>query len=127
MFVITAPYPAVQTALVLPSPQWGDSVRLAATMQQSHGMDGTLYTYVKAREGRRRFQWDFRLSRHKALELRAFIKAYHSSKLRITDHFDQTIIGHLTVNPFEHTGSGRAKGFPGGETMDITLEFEEVT
>lgn len=123
---MSAPYPGIQTAIILPSPRWGDSTKLTATLQLSYGMDGTPYTYVKSRGGRKKYQWDFRLARHKALELRAFIAAYHASTLRIIDHRDRIYTGVLVVNPFEYTGSGRARGFPGGETMDITLELEET-
>jgi hypothetical protein len=45
--------------------------------------------------------------------------------MQITDHNDDVWVGNLMNNPFEFGGSGRAVAFPGGETMDITLEFEE--
>jgi hypothetical protein len=88
-------------------------------------MDGTLYTYVKQRAGRKRFQFDFEIARSKALELRAFIKVYYSTPIRFTDHNTAQWVAYLQNNPFEFAGDSKAEPFPGGETMTITLEFEE--
>jgi hypothetical protein len=89
-------------------------------------MDGTLYTYVKARNGRKKFQWEFEISRHKALELRAFINSYFGKLIQVIDHDGDTFLGYLRNNPFEFASVGRAgDGWPGGETMSVILEFEE--
>jgi hypothetical protein len=89
-------------------------------------MDGELYTYVKSRNGRRKFRWEFEISRHKALELRAFLNSYFSDLIEVTDHDDDKWIGYFISNPFEFAGAGRAgDGWPGGETMSIFLDFEE--
>ena len=126
MFLIRAPYPAPQVTILMPSPNWGDSVTLTATMQILRAMDGTRYTYVHSKDGRKTLQWDFTIARHKALELRAFIRAYYNLQVQIVDHHSDSWLGYLINNPFEHAGSGKAVGFPGDETMDITLEFEEA-
>lgn len=126
MFLIRAPYPAPQYTIMLPSPNWGDSVNVASTFQVLTAMDGTRFTYVHDRDGRKKLQWDFTIARNKALELRAFIKSYYNLQVQVIDHNSDVWIGYLINNPFEHTGSGKAEGFPGGETMDITLEFEET-
>lgn len=126
MLMLRAPYPAMQSTVVLPSPNWGDSSGIASTLQVLRAMDGTAYTYVHTKDGRKRLQWDFTIARHKALELRAFINAYYRVQIQVTDHNDDVWVGYLINNPFEHAGSGRAVDFPGGETMDITLEFEEA-
>ncbi len=125
MFFIRAPYPALQVTVALPSPHWSDSVALASTLQVLRAMNGAQSTYVRGRGGRKKFQWDFTLARNKALELRAFLKVYYRFQVQIVDHNEETWVGNLTNNPFESAGSGRAVDFPGGETMDITLEFEE--
>lgn len=125
-FILRAPYPGVETTTLLPSPRWGDSKAVSATVQSMRAMDGTLYTYVKSRNGRKRFQWEFEISRNKALELREFIDSYFSRLIHVTDHDGDTWIGYLRSNPFEFTGGGRAgEGWPGGETMIIRLEFEQ--
>lgn len=127
MFIIKGPYPRVKTTTVLPSPLWGDSSALASTVQTMRTMDGTLYTYVKDRAGRKRLRWDFELSRHKAIELREFINSYVGSKLQVIDHVNVSWFGYLKNNPFEFTGAGRAGDWwPGGETMTVLLEFEEI-
>lgn len=125
MFFIRAPYPSMQVTLELPSPNWSNSVALTSTMQVLHAMNGAQFTYVHDRDGRKRFQWDFTIARHKALELRAFLKVYYRFQVQIIDHGVDTWVGYLINNPFESAGSGAAGGFPGDETMDITLEFEE--
>lgn len=125
-FFLKAPYPNLSTTTVLPSPKWGDSKALTATITSMRAIDGTLYTYVKTRDGRKRFQWSFEISRNKAFELRAFIDSYHGKIIQINNHNNDTYLGYLRNNPFEFTGSGRAgNSWPGNETMTILLEFEE--
>lgn len=125
-FILKAPYPAVRTTTLLPSPKWGDSKALTATVLTMRAIDGTLYTYVKSRNGRKKFQWEFEISRHKALELREFINSYRGALIQVIDHDGDSWVGYLRNNPFEFTGAGRAgDGWPGRETMNITLEFEE--
>jgi len=90
------------------------------------GMDGTAYTYVKPRNGRKRHQWELEISRHKALELREFLHSYFRKLVQVTDHGGNILVGYFRSNPFELMGSGRAgEGWPGGETMSIQLEFEQ--
>lgn len=125
MFKIEAPYPGYQTTVLLPSPSHGDSEEIASSLVTARAMDGTLYTYSKQREGRRRLQYSFVIARGKGLELRAFLKAYYRSAMRITDHDDNTWIVYLQGNPFDMQGQSKAAGFPGGETMTVNLQFEE--
>lgn len=126
MFLLRAPYPAIQTTTILSSPKFGDSQALTGTVQSLRMMDGTLYTYVKSRSGRKKLRWDFELSRHKAIELREFIDVYYGSLLQLIDHDNVSWVGYLANNPFEFTGAGRAGDWwPGGETMTVILEFEE--
>ncbi len=126
MFRIEAPYPAPSTTAILPSPQWGDSRELVSAISTMHTMNGTLYTYIKRKKARKKLVWDFEIARNKALELRAFFNIYYRTKVRIIDHDNVTWIGYLINNPFEFTGKARALGFPGNETMNVTIEFEEA-
>lgn len=125
MFKLEAPYPGYQTTVILPSPNWGNTMGIASSVTTVRAMDGTLYTYVKQKAGRQRIQFDFEISRSKALELRAFIRVYYRTPIRLTDHNDNQWIAYLQSNPFEFAGDSKAEGFPGGETMTITLDFEE--
>ena len=124
-FVLRAPYPQLSMTALLPSPKWGDSKALTSTIQSMRSIDGTLYTYVKSRGGRKKFQWEFEIARNKALELREFINSYQGSIIQVIDHDGDTWVGYLRNNPFEFTGVGRAVGWPGGETMSVILELEE--
>jgi hypothetical protein len=124
-FILKAPHPGYRTTTVLPSPRWGDSKALASVVTSLKSIDGTTYTYVKSKEGRKVFRWDFEISRNKALELREFIDAYKSSIIQAIDHDGDSWLGYLRNNPFEFSAVGRAKGWPGNETMVITLEFEQ--
>jgi hypothetical protein len=125
MFVLRAPYPDVQATVILPSPIFGDSKANVATVKIIHSMDGTRYTYKQPKDGRKTFQWDFKISRNKALELQAFIKVYNRFKIQTIDYNSDKRVGYLINNPFEYTGAGKAEGFPGNELMEITLSFEE--
>ena len=98
-------------------------------MSRKLAMDGTRYTYVKRRGGRRKLKWTFWLSRNKALELRAFIFAYFASKVQATDHSGRVWAGNFTNNPFEFDTPDAAQPaiapMPRGELQAIDIEFEE--
>jgi len=127
MFTFQAPYPALVTTSLLPNPQFSDSEGLTVVVTRKTAMDGTRYTYVKDK-GRRKLKWTFKLTRNKALELRAFIQFYFASKIRITDHNDRVWTGYLTNNPFEFVGQEKAgppiSPMPRGEFYMIDIEFE---
>ncbi|MCK9570335.1 hypothetical protein M0R72_15420 [Candidatus Pacearchaeota archaeon] len=125
MFRIEAPNPHIQTTTVLPSPSWGDVYEPAATVKSLRSMNGTLYTYTQSKNKRKKCHWDFKVSRNKALELKAFYAAYYGSEIKITDHDGVIWIGYFQNNPFELSGAGRAPSFPGGEVTDLSIDFEE--
>ncbi len=115
MIILTA----YQTTTLLPNPQQDDSEALTATVVQKRAIDGTLYTYIKTKNQRRKLLFNFKLTPQKALELRAFIRAYYASSVTLKDHLDQTWVGHFTNDPFELVS----------ETADwhtIQLEFEGI-
>jgi len=122
-----APYPILQTLTVMPNPQFSDQETNLNTVSRKLAMDGTRYTYVKRRV-RRKMLWSFRLSRNKALEVRAFFMSYFASKIRITDHRNRVWLGYFTSNPFEFDTPSRAapaiSPMPKGETQTIDIEFE---
>lgn len=126
MITIEAPYPAPVTSSVLPSPELGDQENLTSSVATKVATDGELYTYVK-RSTRRRFLWDFTLTRPKALELRALFLIYGGDQVRVTDHNDDVWIGYFTNNPFEFNTDRKAGpgcGDVEGAYVTITLEFE---
>ena len=79
MFQLQAPHPLLQTTALLPDPQFSDQEAVLDTVTRKSAMDGTRYTYVKRRGGRRKLRWVFQLSRNKGLELRAFLQSYFAS------------------------------------------------
>lgn len=129
MFQLQAPSPGLQTTTVLPDPVFGDQESLRASVNTKRASDGTRYTYVKRKQGRK-LQWTFRLSRNKGLELRAFIQSYFASKIRVTDHAGRVWVGNLMNNPFEFDTVARSgpaiAPMPRGEQQTITLEFEGI-
>jgi hypothetical protein len=130
MFIIQAPYPTLQVTMLLPNPQFSDAESLLDTVNIKRAMDGTLYTYVHTRESRRKLSLNFSLTRNKALELRAFIQSYFSSKVKIKDHNNRVWVVNFTNNPFEYDTPERAapaiSPMPLGELQTITLEFEGI-
>lgn len=126
MLTLEAPYPGIQTTSFLPNPQLGDSEELTDEVVTKRAMDGTLYTYVKTKNQRRRLVFSLVLSRMKALELRGFITAYYASTIRFTDHLDRVWVGNLVNDPFEFSTPNRSGNCPGQERQTIQLEFEGI-
>jgi hypothetical protein len=127
MFTLQAPYPQLQTTTLLPSPQYGDAENQRLRVTRKYALDGTRYVYVK-RKGGNRLQWQFKLTRNKSLELRAFIQSYFASVIRITDDSGRHWVGHFLNDPFEFTTSESARPaiapMPRGELVSVSLEFE---
>ena len=130
MFQLSAPYPLLQTTTLLPNPQFSDSEALMVVVNRRTAMDGTRYTYVKRKDNRRKLLWTFRLTRNKALELRAFVYAYFASKVKVIDHNNRVWVGNFTNNPFEFDTPERSapaiSPMPRGEAQVIELAFEGV-
>lgn len=125
MFIVQAPYPAVKTTLLIPSPRMGNGKNLQATVQTLRMVDGTLYTYKKSKRGRKVHRWEFIVSSDKALEIKAFMDSYQGNLMKVVDHDEITHIGYLVLNPFEEICDGRSSNWPGGEAYQITLQLEE--
>lgn len=106
-----------QTTTLLPNPQWNDSENIMDDMMIKRQLGGGRFTYIKTKDSRRRLVFNFKLSRLKALELRAFIQTYFASPITLTDHLDQLWIGNFTINPFDFTSTN-------ADIIEISLEFE---
>lgn len=126
MIRLSAPYPMIETVTLLPNPSFGDSEALRDTVQMRRAMDGTSYSYVRRTGGRRQLQHEFTLTRMKALEVIAFIRAYQASKIQLVDHLGQTWVGNFTVNPAELETVRRSASSPGRELVNLRIEFEGV-
>lgn len=129
-FKLSAPYPLSQTTSLLPSPQFSDGEAPTVSLASSRSMNGTLRTYVKTKATRRKLLWSFLLNRHKALELREFVRAYFASDIEITDHNNRRWVGQFTNNPFDFVTENRAAptfdSKARGEYMSVQLEFEGI-
>ena len=118
---LQAPLPLIQTTTSLPNPKFGDSESPQHGLSTRQAMDGTIYTYVKKRP-QHRLNYTFVLSKEKALELRAFIIAYHRASIRVTNHKGEVWEVKIASNPAEFSTLSISSN-PGGEEVEVTLEF----
>jgi hypothetical protein len=121
---LAAPYPAIEAVTYLPNPEFGDSEGTVNFLDLKRSINSTRYTYVRAKDGRKRLQFRFGLTRMKALELRAFIFAYHSTKISLTDHLGQVWHGYITTNPNEFESTSAIKGTPGTGSVRVNIQIE---
>lgn len=124
-FLIQAPFPLMQTTLLLRNPHLTNTRKLTASVETMRSINGTLYTYVKSKRGRKVHEWDFTSSRDKMLETKTFVEQYHGGLVQVVDHENVTHLGYLIMNPLESGGEGRAGGWPSGEAYRFTLQLEE--
>lgn|SRR5574340_1625446 len=122
MITFTAPYDAPIHCIRLPNPLLGDSENLQVEVTSKRAMDGTLYTYTKNKDSRRKFVFNFVITRLKALELERFVFLYSSNQIQMIDHLTRTWVGYITTNPIEFTTSRR--GSVGNEIVEVSIEFE---
>jgi len=128
-FTISAPFPGIQTTIILVVPKFSDSHALAAEVKIERAQDGTPYSYVKSRAGEIKHTWQFIVNRANGLTVRAFFISYAASRLHIEDHNGDKWSGFLLNNPVEFTtpSRGRVPASPTNvraEKMAFTLEFQ---
>ena len=128
MFYLEAPYPSVQTTTLLPNPSLGDSDNLRAEVLTKRAMDGTLRTYVKHKDSRKRLVWTFQVTRMKGMEVKEFYRSYAASRVKVTDHLGRIWIGNFMTSPLEleFTGPWKSERYPHGEMISLALEFEGI-
>jgi len=124
-FLVQGPYPLTQTTLLLRSPELSNTKKLAAAVETMRSMNGTLYTYIKSKRGRKVHEWDFISSRDKMLEAKSFVEQYSGGLVRVVDHEGTSYIGYLNFNPLDSSGEGRAGGWPSGEAYRFSIQLEE--
>ena len=120
-FIVQGPYPLLATTLVMPSARVGNQTNLAATVQTMRAMDGTAYTYVKTKRGRKAHAWDFVVTKDKVYEVEEFIKLYAGKLAKVTDSDGDIFVGYLTANPYDFEGQG-GQGSSERYGWSITLE-----
>ena len=123
-----APFPLIEMYTYLPNPEFGDSESFASTLTRKRSINNTLYTYVKSKDGRKKLQMRFRMTRMKMLEFRAFLAVYYRTRITLFDHLGQLWIGWITTNPNEFENSraitGTSIANTGSTIADIQIEFE---
>lgn len=131
-FTLNAPFPGVQTSSVLPNPQFGNSEGRVQEINVKRSISGNVRTYVTRGtmpngKLRSKMQWNFVLTRNKAIELLEFVNAYHSSQIQVFDHAGREYRGFIMNNPLEispvRRGAPGAQGLP-GELCEVSIEFE---
>lgn len=98
--ILRAPALSPETTSVLPNPELADVENSQKSLFIKRAMDGTKRTYVR-KSPNRLLTYTFRLQRPKLLELEAFIRAYHSQKILMTNHKGEVWNVFFTSNPFE--------------------------
>lgn len=120
------PWPAVQTFIHLPSPEFSNSEGISGTVEFKRTINNTKYTYIRSRAQRRKLQISFEMTVAKGFELLEFIRSYHATQCRYTDELGQRWVGYFITNPNEietrSLGAKSAEGMYG--YVSIQVEFE---
>lgn len=129
MFILQGPWPSLRSRTVIPNPLFSNSDANQHQVIVKRAETGRVRTYVR-RNNRRVLIWNFEMDREKALELRAFLKAYAADEILITDHNGEKWLGYFTSNPFSFEARNRAAPGPSNfkrvlqEKETISLEFQ---
>lgn len=124
MITIQAPYPAVETTIYLPSPNFNDTRALASESTIKRAMDGTPYSYINDLGDKALYNFSFILTRMKALEIEAFFKLYGAKQWKLTNFDEQEIIGYCKTNPLRFVAVSHGVTHGSVETYTLDFEFE---
>lgn len=125
-FRLSAPYPGTTVIVTMPSPRFGDGKAREQSMKILQSMDGSeTYTYVKSSD-RVTMTLPFTLSRMKALEVREFLRIYYRAPMKLEMPDGSVWSGSFVSGSPVLTSAARAGGWPGGEIVDVELEFSVV-
>ena len=118
MLLIQGPFPSNTTAVVLPSPRETNNESLRASIQTIRKMDGSLSTYVKPRDQRKKYRWEFVVGNSKAKEVEDYM-IDNAGELAMVTWNGTIYIGYVTLNPFEMSGDTQ-------EFYRLLVELEEA-
>ncbi len=120
-FILQAPYPALKTTTMLPSPQFGNAASLKSKIKSiMRSMTNKRYTYVQSSPDQT-LTYQFLMTRAKSLELREFILLYFANKLKITTHEGEVWVVRFVNDPFEFTGERKAEPAREMYTINLTM------
>jgi hypothetical protein len=105
--------------MVLPSPNFGDPDTPVLNINIKRSMNGTTRTYVKTSMDEV-LQYDFILTRLKAVEVQAFLNLYYANNIRLIDYNGSTWVGKIVNDPIDMAIVRT------GEECSFRLEFRGV-
>lgn len=120
-----APFPDSEAAIVMPMFAMGDTERMDSTVNVQKRFDGGLHTHVTKQLDSRILNWNFTLTRMKALEFKEFYILYAGKVWRFLDTVtDQTWTGYVKVNPATLNMVARGKIADSEDVVQVEIEFE---
>lgn len=125
MYVISAPYPGIETNLYLPDADFRNSVTPQSTVKINKTLDNSFYTYVRRNPESKIYVYTFDLTREKTIEMETFFDKYHSSKLKLLNHDDETLICYLVTNPIIFSPNRKINNTE-GSSVELTFELCEL-
>ncbi len=114
MIILQAPYPNLNTSIVLPDPRFGDTKANNIQLAEKIGIDNTIFTYIK-RPGTTRLNFAFEMDIEKAYELINFHNAFKDVRIKLTFEDEMWDVKCLT-NPIEWTETQRGM-------VEIAIDF----
>ena len=125
-FIMQAPYPALKTTSLLPSPQFANTQGLKARLKSvMRSMNNKRYTYVQTNPDQT-LMFQFLMTRAKSLEVREFVLLYFGSKIKVTTHEGDVWLVRFVNDPFEFTGERRAEPAREMYTINLTMRGQRV-
>jgi hypothetical protein len=119
-----APYPAVQTFIHLPAPQFGNSEANVSTVEFKKSINNTKYSYVKTKDSRRKLLINFDVTQAKGTELLEFIRSYHSVLVQYLDELGQRWVGYFITNPNQIETRNLAVKDENAKFAYVTIQIE---
>lgn len=122
--IIRAPWPNPTVTSILPNPQFDDSRATESSIIIKRTMTGRKLTYVRPSE-RYTLRLPFQLTRMKALELEAVLKAHHADPILLELYDGSKWEAKLVNQPVSRVASERIGTSPivGRELIELTLTF----
>lgn len=122
MWIISAPYPFVQNAIIFESPDMRDTETLDSQVGLLQAASGKLYTHV-TRKGRT-YSFAFFPTRVKALEFFNFYDEFSAERWLIERTEGPALTGWIKLNPLQLEMVRRGATCDNNDTVSLSFEFE---
>jgi len=123
-FKITGTRDQPQVAITLPNPEFGDSESEVGEAFIKTTVTGEKFRYRRKKDGRRRNQYQFIVTRRKGEEFFQFYQILGAQELIIEDHLNQTWHGWISVNPADLETISAALDGPKGSFSMMSFQIE---